>query len=174
MMTCRACRLPAAEAAILSRSLAKGDPSRLIGAAVGLSEKSIRRHRRKCIGKALAVVVEAQRVEEAETFVEGIRNRIDDARRVGEKAEAIGDLRCALAAFKTMAEIAMQLEARIAASADTAEPVIVAFKFADAGALAAARAAGYEDRSTDTAPRLASPSQLRAHRATSRPSQSWS
>jgi hypothetical protein len=149
MMTCKACRLP--DQASLSLAFASGDSLRAIAARVGLSRDAIRRHRLNCAaqtptGREIIRAVAARAIEDAETIVEEIHRLKGDAQRLAEKAEATGDLRCALAAVKTLSEIAIRLEELVARNPNEAEPIRVSFTFAGSGA--APRAPRSPDPST--------------------------
>lgn len=132
-----------------------GESERAAAKRLGVAKTTLRRRRERA-QTALSVVVPEAVVDgccptcgHSPDADENVNDRmIRDIRRLAAKCEAGGDHRAAVVAHKELRETYAFLQAMLGPVPE-AEPIEVAFKFADAGALAAARAAGYEPRSTD-------------------------
>lgn len=149
-MTCKACRVP--DRAILSLMLAQGDSFRTIGKRFGISASAIRSHKKHAgqtpLGAEIVHVIEAQRVEEAETFADELKRLKAETLRYAKLSEGVGDFRGAGTQIKNLSDIAFRLAEMVAGSADTAAKIPVSFTFPDSAALAAARALGYHTDAT--------------------------
>jgi hypothetical protein len=100
---CSACgdaRRPGLDAAIAS-----GTSFRAIARQFApLSRDAIRRHRPH-VTKTIVKAAAARRSDEAETLLQKVERLEADARRLGEKAEAEGDLRAALVAVHQLLDV---------------------------------------------------------------------
>lgn len=128
--TCRVDRHP--KAADIALALVAGDSLRDIAGRFKVSKSALGRHRKHLGGTALVKRVEALREVEAMTLTEEIASLKRDAHRLKQKAEASGDLRCALAAVKELSDIVLRLEELMPTGA-TEAPVLVSFVFPDSG-----------------------------------------
>lgn len=100
--TCSTCadkRRPEIDAALVS-----GDSLRDIAGQFGTSRSALSRHRPH-VGKAIVRAAEARQDAEAETLLQKIERLEADARRIGERAEAEGDLRAALVAVDKLLDV---------------------------------------------------------------------
>lgn len=91
---------------------------RAIASQNRVSHETIRRHRPH-VPKRLLAVVEKAEVLRAESIVDRVRALEADARRIATKAETDGDLRCSVAALKTVLDILSKV-AELVAKADVA------------------------------------------------------
>lgn len=90
-----------ADRAEIDRALVRGTPKRRIAAHHRLSETAVRRHADRHVPKLLArAAAEAEREETltAGALLDDLRGLQRTARRLGDKAEAAGDLSTALRA----------------------------------------------------------------------------
>ncbi|GEM_PF-1983857 len=97
--TCADARRPEIDAALVS-----GSSLRDIAGRFGTSKSALSRHRPH-VGTALvrASARKGERLDES--LLQKVERLEADARRLGERAEAEGDLRCALAAVREMGEV---------------------------------------------------------------------
>jgi hypothetical protein len=92
-----------------------------------LSRDAIRRHRPH-VSKALVKAVETRHDDEAETLLQKVERLEADARRLGEKAEAEGDLRAALVANRGLVEIVKLMAEMVTAGNGGPNKLIVEFR----------------------------------------------
>lgn len=122
--TCKACASPLL--AEIDAAITRGEPNRRIAARVGCAESSIRRHAAH-VPETVALAVQAAEATRADDLLAILREGVRDARRLRDRAEAEGDLRCAVAAVKTLCDIVEKLAdigERLAKSGE-AEPLRV-------------------------------------------------
>jgi hypothetical protein len=112
----------------LDEAIAAGESFRAIARRFApLSRDAIRRHRPH-VGKALVKAAEARHDAEAETLLEKVERLEADARRLGEKAEAEGDLRAALVAVGKLLDV-VKLMHELTGGRPGPEEIHVEFKF---------------------------------------------
>ena len=118
---CTLCRHPD-RAEIDAALVAPSEPLRIIAGRFGTSSATLLRHREH-LPRALVVALEAAESTRADTLLEKVHRIEADARRLLEKAEATGDLRCAIAAAKTSLDVVeMLLKVREAERLTRIEP----------------------------------------------------
>jgi hypothetical protein len=109
-MSGRACSVcsrldrPEIDAAIVTAESKRG-----IARRFAVSPDAVERHARAHVGRALVLAAEARKDGEAETLLSKVERLEADARRLGEKAETEGDLRCALVAVRELLDVARLL-----------------------------------------------------------------
>lgn len=120
---CSLCRH--AERTSIDAALIEGrDSLRNIAERYGTSAPTLLRHREHVHG-SLVLAREAEEVTRADGLLDILREGVADARRLRDRAEAEGDLRCAVAAVKTLCDIVERLAAvgeRLAQAEKTRPP----------------------------------------------------
>ena len=104
--TCTVCRSPRRDE--VDRALLAGEPSRRISARCAVSATAVRRHAAH-VPKALALAARASEVTRADDLLGVLHECAADARRIRDKAEREGDLKCAIVAVKTLTDIVDRL-----------------------------------------------------------------
>jgi hypothetical protein len=107
---CTVCTHP--ERAAIDAAIVSGEPLRRIAARAAISEASVRRHKAKCIPASLVKASAVAEVIRADDLLGKVKDLEVEARRIGRKAEEDGDLRCAIAAVRQVADI-LELLARL-------------------------------------------------------------
>jgi hypothetical protein len=82
-----------------------GEPNRRIAPRFGLSEKSIRRHLESHVPRSLAISAEGRELAHGDTLAGQVRHLQAHADRLRARAEEDGDIRAAIAAIKTLADL---------------------------------------------------------------------
>jgi hypothetical protein len=128
-MVCKTCKRP--DRAAIDAAIVSGDALRDIARRFGSSKDAISRHRPH-VGAAIVRADERRAARGDETLFEKVERLEADARRLGERAESEGDLRCALASVRELTDVVKllrEMTATAPASAvvtliwgDTAEP----------------------------------------------------
>ena len=101
---CRHAERPAIDAALVEGR----DSLRNIAERYGTSAPTLLRHREHVHG-SLVLAREAEEVTRADGLLDILREAVADARRLRDRAEVDGDLRCAVAAVKTLCDIVEKL-----------------------------------------------------------------
>jgi hypothetical protein len=116
----------------LDEAIAAGESFRAISRRFApLSRDAIRRHRPH-VGQALVRAAERKGERLEESLLEKVERLEADARRLGERAECEGDLRCALAAVRELLDVVKLMHELMPAAGDV-EPIHVTFKFPPSG-----------------------------------------
>ena len=115
------CAHPARDA--IDRALVAGTPNLRIARRYSLTEQSLRRHKDTHLPKALVQAQKTVAIELATDLATETHRLAADARRIGQAAEAKGDLRTALAAVRELVRM-IELMAKVQAvdAADRAGP----------------------------------------------------
>ena len=108
---CTVCASPQREE--LERALLRGVPKRQIAAAHGLTEAALGRHERSHLPALLVQGETARRAASADALLAETLAMQGKALDLLARAEAEGDLRCAVAALRELREI-VELRARLA------------------------------------------------------------
>lgn len=133
---CANAQVEAISSLILSRTPLRNIASRF----PGTTKSALGRHRKHVAGSIVKAVarIPIPRVEpaEIERFEDSLLAKVSrleaDARRLGERAEAEGDLRAALVAIDKLLDVA-KLMHELMPSSEAAEPVKISFSFAGSG-----------------------------------------
>ncbi len=96
--TCTVCSHP--HLSELNAALLMGESLRNIARRFGTSASAAYRHHREHLGGPLVRTTETTEVGEADTLMGKVIQLGEEARRLGKKAEDLGDLRGALAAVR--------------------------------------------------------------------------
>jgi hypothetical protein len=113
--------------AAVEAALVGNEPLRNIAARFETSPASLSRHKVNCIPTALAKAQDAVVPVCGDSLLERINELAADARRIQERAERAGDLRCALAAVRELRCIVEML----AAMRPSEQPIILHFGAGD-------------------------------------------
>jgi hypothetical protein len=108
--TCTVCMHP--EVFKINESLLRNEAYRGIAKRFGASESAIYRHQQEHLPAALVKAKDMAEVVQADSLMGKIRILELEARRLGKKAEAAGDLRAAMAAIRELVRI-VELLAKI-------------------------------------------------------------
>lgn len=100
--TCRACHSP--DRAAIDAAILAAEPMRRIAARTGVSESSLRRHASH-VPETVALAARAEEATRADDLLSILRDGVRDAQRLRALAEDGGDLRGAIAALKTLADV---------------------------------------------------------------------
>ena len=123
-MTCIVCRTPAVRD-LVDAALLEGTRSiRDIAGQARVSKSAVDRHRDH-VPKRLARAVQASEDLRSESLIDRVRQLEADARRLLDRAEREGDLRCAIAAVRTALDVIGKLAELTAATGDLDEPLVV-------------------------------------------------
>ena len=104
--TCLACRHP--DRKTIDEEILAGTPNRRIASRVGTSEAAIRRHAAH-VSETVALAVKAGEQTRADDLLGILHEGVKDARRIRDRAEKEGDLRCAVMSVKTLADLVESL-----------------------------------------------------------------
>jgi hypothetical protein len=100
---CSICSRP--DRAEIDAAAVGAEPNRRIATRFRITESSLRRHLESHLPQALVKAEEAREVTQADSLLEKVHRIEADARRLLERAEKEGDLRCAIAAAKTSLDV---------------------------------------------------------------------
>jgi len=89
---------------VIDAAILAGEPMRRIAARTGVSESSLRRHASH-VPEAVALAARAEEATRADDLLGILRDGVRDAQRLRALAEDGGDLRGAIAALKTLADV---------------------------------------------------------------------
>lgn len=105
---CRHAKRDAVDAAILA-----GESFREIARRVaGISKDAVARHKAEHLPASMVAATGAAEVARADTLLDKVRALESEARRIGQRAHAAGDLKTALAAIRELTRIA-ELQAKL-------------------------------------------------------------
>ncbi len=107
---CTICTHPEREA--IDTALVDGPAFPALAALYRVSEDSLGRHKAAHLPGTLAKAHEAQEAAHADSLLAQMEKLTSDARRIGEKAEKMGDLRTALAGVRELVRI-VELTAKL-------------------------------------------------------------
>jgi transposase-like protein len=104
---CTVCSSPNRTA--IDEAVTRGESFRRIAPQYGVSDRALRRHAAEHVPAAIVKAHEAAETTRADGLLEILHEGVRDARRLRDRAEKEGDLRCAVAAVKTLVDIVERL-----------------------------------------------------------------
>lgn len=93
----------------MDEAVTRGESFRRVAPRYGVSDRALRRHAAEHVADAIVKAHEAAEVARADDLLGLLREAVADARRLRGRAEREGDLRCAVAAVKTLTETVEKL-----------------------------------------------------------------
>jgi hypothetical protein len=104
--TCKTCCHP--DRAAIDEAILAGEPNRRIASRCDVSEAAIRRHASH-VPATVALAARAAEETRGDGLLAILHEAKADARRLRDRAEKEGDLRCAVAAVKTLCDVVERL-----------------------------------------------------------------
>lgn len=104
---CTVCSSP--HRAEIDEAVTRGESFRRVAPRYGVSDRALRRHAAEHVSAAIVKAHAVAEVTRADDLLGLLREAVGDAQRLRGRAEREGDLRCAVAAVKTLTETVEKL-----------------------------------------------------------------
>ena len=104
---CTVCSSP--DRAAIDEAVTRGESFRRVAPRYGVSDRALRRHAAEHVSAAIVKAHAVAEVAQADNLLGLLREAVGDAQRLRGRAEREGDLRCAVAAVKTLTETVEKL-----------------------------------------------------------------